>query len=132
GSAGSAANDDGGGAAILRKDVREHHRQRTPRNGAEAKDFRRGDSRGRRSGAVASVRQSSVREREAAVAVRRLDRLLQNPRGSRRENSHAEFRWRSAGAGARGIFLVGGFAGLPGIRAYGNFAGGHVQFTESK
>ena len=53
-------------AALLRKDVREHSRERASRDGLEARDFRLGAARGRESRAVARLRQGSAVRREAS------------------------------------------------------------------
>ena len=61
GLAGGPADDHGGGAALLRKDVREYHGEGPARIGIETQDFRLGGARGREGRAVARVRQRAFR-----------------------------------------------------------------------
>ena len=55
GAAGGAPDHGGGGAAFFRENLRDDRRERSPRNGCEARDIRLGAPRSDRSGAVEGV-----------------------------------------------------------------------------
>ncbi len=52
--------------------------------------------------------------------------------GSGRPDSHFQLRWRAACAGVGRVFLVRRAAGVSGLWADGNLAGGYIQFAEAE
>src|SRR6202041_1721651 len=128
--AGSAPDNDRRRAEIFREALREYFGERAPRDWLEAQDFRLGAWRGAGIGAVARVREKAQQRIAVAVGDRGPPGVFKNSRGAGGEDSHLLFRWRPAGAGAGGIFLVAGCAGVSGGRAARDGAGGHGEFTD--
>ncbi len=76
---------------------------------------------------VASVRQESFGLDKTTLANCRPHGVFEDSRRSGRKNSVFFLWWRAAGTGAFRIFLVGEFAGLAGLRADGDLAGGRFE-----